>query len=245
MTGAGSGLGRDIARLFAAEGCRVVATDQHEAPLTELVAQVRSEGKEMMYITGNVVHQEDVDRMVAAAIGWTGRLDILVNNAGIMDAFDPVGDLTDTMWEKVMSVNVTGPMRLMRKAVNAMLTSGGGSIVNVASIGGLRGGRAGAAYTSSKHALIGLTMSTGYMYAKQGIRCNAIAAGAMSTSIMEGFDFSKLSPLVQERIMAPAATNPRSSDPVEVARLALFLASDEASFVNGATIVADGGWIAY
>jgi NAD(P)-dependent dehydrogenase (short-subunit alcohol dehydrogenase family) len=172
-------------------------------------------------------------------------VDILINNAGIMDHFDPVGDVDDEIWNRVMSVNVTGPMRMMREAVNLMLPKGSGSIVNISSIGGLNGARAGAAYTSSKHALNGLTKNTGYMYSKLGLRCNAIAAGAMETSILAGFDFSSLTPLIQQQIMAASANNPRASKPAEVANLALFLASDEASFVNGAIIVADGGWTAY
>jgi NAD(P)-dependent dehydrogenase (short-subunit alcohol dehydrogenase family) len=109
----------------------------------------------------------------------------------------------------------------------------------------LQGARAGAAYTSSKHALIGLTKNTGYMYAKTGIRCNAIAPGAMETNIAAGIDMTKLLPIVNERIMPGMALMSRSSIPMEVANVALFLASDDASFVNGSVIVADGGWIAY
>jgi NAD(P)-dependent dehydrogenase (short-subunit alcohol dehydrogenase family) len=128
-----------------------------------------------------------------------------------------------------------------------MVPKQAGVIINISSIGGLYGARAGAAYTASKHALIGLTKNTGYMYAKLGIRCNAIAPGAMDTNISNTVDFTHLPALqlVNERIMPGMALNPRNSNPMEVAQVALFLASDDASFVNGTTITADGGWTAY
>lgn len=245
VTGAGAGLGRAIAQLFAAEGSKVVATDIHGEHLDSLAREVAAAGGELIKVISDISRQEDVDRMFDEAIKAFGTVDILVNNAGVMDAFAPVADVDDAMWQRVMGVNVNGPFMSMRRAVREFLKKGGGVIVNVSSIGGLNGARAGAAYTTSKHALNGLTKNTGYMYSKSGIRCNAIAAGAMETSILSGFDFSSITPLIQERIMAPAASNPRASKPEEVANLTLFLASDESSFVNGAIIVADGGWTAY
>jgi NAD(P)-dependent dehydrogenase (short-subunit alcohol dehydrogenase family) len=185
--------------------------------------------------------------MIKCAVDNYGTLDILVNNAGVMDDFSPAGVLTDSNWERVMNINVTGPMRAIRSALKIMLLKHAGVIINIASIGGLQGGRAGAAYTTSKHALIGLTKNTGYMYSKSGIRCNAIAPGAMNTNIAKGLDFSALPgiELFNDRIAPGLALNPRASDPMEVANLALFLASDEASFINAATLVADGGWTGY
>ena len=120
---------------------------------------------------------------------------------------------------------------------------GNGNIINIASIGGLKGGVAGAAYTTSKHALIGLTKNTGHVYAKTGIRCNAIAPGAVATSIGETIDITKITPMVQDRIMTGMALNPRIGEPNEIAAAALFLASDDASFINGAVLVVDGGWL--
>jgi NAD(P)-dependent dehydrogenase (short-subunit alcohol dehydrogenase family) len=245
VTGAGAGLGRAIAVLFASEGSRVVATDIHEDALNSLEEEIRSNGGDVIKVISDVSVQADVDRMFDEAISKWGTVDVLVNNAGIMDRFEPAGNVDDALWNRVFEVNVNGPFRTTRRALGIMLPKGKGSIVNISSIGGLCGARAGAAYTSSKHALNGLTKNTGYMYAKDGIRCNAIAAGAMETSIMSGFDFSKISPMVAERLMGPAAFNPRTSSPEEVASLTLFLASDEASFVNGAIVTADGGWIAY
>lgn len=144
-----------------------------------------------------------------------------------------------------MKVNVDGPFRAMRAVLPVMLEKGSGAIINIASVGGLQGARAGAAYTTSKHALIGLTKNTGFVYAKSGIRCNAIAPGAMETNIADTIDFTKISALANAQIMPGMVTNPRSSKPEEVAQVALFLASEDASFVNGAVIVADGGWTAH
>ena len=133
----------------------------------------------------------------------------------------------------------------MRSAINVFLPKSSGVIVNIASLGGINGARAGAAYTTSKHALIGLTKNTGYMYSKSGIRCNAIAPGAVNTNIGETIDYTKMTDLVKDRIMPGMALNPRTGEPSEIAQVALFLASDDSSFVNGAVIVVDGGWSAY
>jgi len=156
-----------------------------------------------------------------------------------------VGELDNTMWERVMKINCEGPFKAMRSAVRVFLPKGAGIIINIASIGGINGARAGAAYTASKHALIGLTKNTGYMYAKSGIRCNAIAPGAVSTNIGDSIDYTKITPLVKDRIMPGMVLNPRTGEPTEIARVALFLACDDSSFVNATVITVDGGWEAY
>ena len=245
VTGAGAGMGKAIAMLFAAEGCKVVATDVQEARLAALRADIAGLGGEVTTLTASMAVESDIERMIQTATTQYGRLDILVNNAGIMDHFAPVGELDNEMWEKVMTINVEGPFKAMRSAVRIFLTQGSGVILNIASVGGLQGGRAGAAYTTSKHALIGLTRNTGFMYAKSGIRCNAIAPGAVNTSISDTIDFSKITPLVNDRIMAGMPLNPRTGEPEEIARAALFLVSDDASFVNAQVLTVDGGWTGY
>jgi NAD(P)-dependent dehydrogenase (short-subunit alcohol dehydrogenase family) len=162
-----------------------------------------------------------------------------------MDNFQPVGEVDNETWDRVMKVNVDGPYKAMRGAIKIFMENGSGNIINIASIGGLKGGVAGAAYTTSKHALIGLTKNTGHMYAKSGIRCNAIAPGAVATSIGETIDMTKITPMVQDRIMTGMALNLRIGEPNEIATAALFLASDDASFINGAVLVVDGGWSSY
>ena len=245
ITGAGSGMGRAIAVLFAAEGSKVVATDINQERLEALSAEIKEKGGEVTTLISNIAQEEDIENMINMAVSTYGTLDILVNNAGIMDHFAPVGELDNAMWEKVMKVNVDGPFKAMRSAVKVFLKNGSGVIVNIASVGGVNGARAGAAYTASKHAVIGLTKNTGYMYARLGIRCNAIAPGAVNTNIGDTIDFSKITPLVNERIMPGMALNPRTGEPSEIAKAALFLASDDSSFVNAAVVVVDGGWTAY
>jgi NAD(P)-dependent dehydrogenase (short-subunit alcohol dehydrogenase family) len=133
----------------------------------------------------------------------------------------------------------------MQRSVKLFLNKKSGNIINIASVGGLNGGRAGAAYTASKFALIGLTKNTGYLFAKKGIRCNAIAPGAIETNISETIDFSKMTEDIKDRIMPGMVLNPRNGKPLEIAKIALFLASEESSFINGSVIVADEGWTAY
>jgi len=245
VTGAGSGMGKAIAQLFAAEGCNVVATDIQQQRLTTLQTEIKAIGGEVTTLVADMAVEEDIERMMAAAVAAYGTLDILINNAGIMDHFAPVAELDNTMWEKVMNINVTGPMKAMRSALKIFLAKGSGSIVNIASIGGLYGARAGAAYTASKHALIGLTKNTGYIYSKTGIRCNAIAPGAVATNIADTIDMTRITALINDRIMAGMVLNAKTGEPVDIAKAALFLASDDASFVNGAVLTADGGWTAY
>lgn len=245
ITGAGSGMGRAIALLFASEGSKVVATDVNQTTLETLKEEIKANGGEVTTIVANVALEEDVNKMIQCAVDNYGTLDILVNNAGVMDNFEPVGYVDNKTWQRVMDVNVTGPFMAMRKAINIMIEKGSGTIVNIASIGGVQGARAGAAYTTSKHALIGLTKNTGFIYAKSGIRCNAIAPGAVNTNIASTIDFSKITQIINERVMPGMALNPRTGESEEIAKAALFLASEDSSFVNGTVLVVDGGWTAY
>jgi len=241
VTGAGSGLGKEIAILFAENGATVFATDVNMNALNDL--QKGNPAISIMRINMGV--DNEVKSMIKSAIDKFGKIDILVNNAGVMDNFQPVGECDEDTWERVININLKGVFHAMHAAVPLMLEKKQGNIINIASIGGLFGARAGAAYTASKHAVIGLTKNTGYMYAKLGIRCNAIAPGAMETHIADSIDMTKITPLVNERIMAGMVLNPRTSKPTEVAQVALFLASDDSSFVNASVITADGGWSAF
>jgi NAD(P)-dependent dehydrogenase (short-subunit alcohol dehydrogenase family) len=245
VTGAGSGMGKAITQLFLREGCKVLAVDLKEDRLSELQQENQSANGSLTTLVTNMGVEADIERMIQTTVKTYGGIDILVNNAGIMDHFAPVGELDNAMWEKVMKVNVEGPFKAMRSAMPFFLKKNKGVIINIASIGGHQGARAGAAYTTSKHALIGLTRNTGYMYSKSGIRCNAIAPGAVATNIADTIDMSKITPLVNDRIMSGMVLNPRTGEASEIAEIALFLASDASSFVNGAVITADGGWTAY
>lgn len=239
VTGAGSGIGREVARLFIQEGANVIATDIRPEGLETLAQEIAATGSTALTtVTGNVARRAEAEQMVNTAVETYGTVDIVVNNAGIMDEFVPLGDLDDEMWEKVMSVNLEGPMFICRKALETMLPRKSGVIVNVASIGGLFGGRSGTSYTVSKHAMIGLTRSIAYQYAKAGIRCNVVCPGGVDTNI----SVENPNPLGFERLQTTLAAAIRSAEPEELAQTVLFLASDDASFVNGAVLVADGGW---
>lgn len=238
ITGAGSGIGKATAELFAAEGAKVVASDISVPRLADLKNEVEAAGGTIITLVGDVSKRDDDEKMVEAAIATYGTIDIVVNNAGIMDDFVPLADLEDSLWERVMGVNLDGPMYIIRKALQTMLEKGSGSIVNVASVGGLFGGRSGVSYTASKHAVIGLTRSVAYHYAKKGIRCNAVCPGGVATNI----EIKQPNPLGYERLQTTFPTVTRQADAKELANAILFLASDEASFVNGDIMVVDGGW---
>lgn len=243
VTGAGSGMGKAIAQLFAKEGAKVVAADINLDAVQAVVSEIEASGGSATAIQTNVAVEEDIQKMIDTAVERYGTLDILVNNAGIMDNFVPAEDLTDELWERVFAVNTTGVMRAIRKALPIFLSKEQGNIINVASIGGLQGSRAGAAYTASKHAVIGLTKNVGFQYAAKGIRCNAIAPGGVATNITASL--TNPHPFGAEKAQAGANFNPRFGQSEEIANVALFLASDDSSFVNGTVIVADSGWTAY
>lgn len=244
ITGAASGIGRATAELFASEGASVVASDWNARALESAVADVRARGRKIVGIPGNVAVRAEAEAMVDRTLTEYGRLDVLVNNAGAMDYNHGVGAVSDEVWERLLAINLTGPMYTSRRAVQLMLAAGSGSIVNVASAAGASGAVAGAAYTAAKHGLVGLTRNTAWMYAQKGIRCNAILPGGVSTGIVTGMDPAKWDPDGTARVRTFHASMPRILEPIDIARLALFLASDESRHVNGALISADAGWLA-
>ncbi len=240
VTGASSGMGREIARLFAEQGATVVALARRKERLEALA----KENSNIIPFAADVTKSEDLEDVVKFTKDNYGKIDILINNAGTMDDMVPIGDLTDELWEKVLAVNTTSVMKLTRAAVKVMLEQKSGSIVNIASVGGLFGTRAGAAYTASKHAVVGLTKNTAFMYATNGIRCNAICPGGVNTEIAQN-GMQNVNQFGMSRVATGIQGSPRSGEPEEIANLALFLASDAASLVNGAAITADAGWSAY
>lgn len=162
-----------------------------------------------------------------------------------MDNYTHLSEVKDVLWDKVMAINLNGPFYATRRALQSMIAARSGVIINIASVAGLYGARAGTAYTVSKHGLIGMTKNVGYIYAEQGIRCNAIAPGRMESYEDHEIDYTRISPMVRESIPEGLALNLRISRPTEITRIALFLESDESSFINGEVIIGDGGWTAY
>jgi NAD(P)-dependent dehydrogenase (short-subunit alcohol dehydrogenase family) len=236
VTGAGSGIGRATAKRLAQEGARVIATDLVQARLEELADELGH--YDIKTVQGDITREETVVTLVDAA---NGRIDVLANVAGIMDGFLPVGELDDVTWERVLAVNLTAAFRLTRAVLPLMMSQRNGSIVNVASEAGLRGSAAGAAYTASKHGLIGLTRSTAFMYAPNGIRANAVARGHVRTYI----EAPMKSALAAARVGPLFQTNlPPVAEPEQLAAAITWLASADAANVTGIVLASDGGWSA-
>ena len=242
ITGVGSGMGEATANLFAAEGAKIVGADINQEAIDRVIGDIQKNGGTAIGVKADVSKLEDVENMVNVGIKEYGSLDILFNNAGIMDNFVPVAELPDELWNRVFSINLTGPFWACRAVLKIMLKQGKGVIINNASVGGLFGVRGGAAYVASKHALIGLTKNIGAIYGDQGIRCVAIAPGGVKTNIGSTIDNpNKLGAEKMAKGLGPALMG----NPEEIAALVLFLASEDASFINGTVIVADGGWTAF
>ena len=235
VTGAGSGIGRATASRVAREGGRVIAVDVSQDRLDEFVAA--HAGADVVALTADITDDEGIAQIIEAA---GDRIDALANIAGIMDDMTPVGEVTDAVWDRVFRVNVTGTMKLMRAVIPAMLAQGGGSIVNTSSEASLRGSSAGAAYTASKHAVVGLTKSSAFMYGPSGIRVNAVAPGAVITNIEAKFN----SALGADRVRTGMAVMAPPVTPDRLAASITFLLSDDGVNVNGQNLASDGGWSA-
>lgn len=240
VTGAASGMGKSIAELYAKEGAKVIVADLNLEGAEQVAAGIVSNGGIAKALKVNVALVEDINNMIDTAVKEYGTLDILVNNAGIMDGFEPVGDINDERWDLIFDINTKSVMRSTRKVLPIFLEKGKGVIVNTASTGGVSGAHAGATYTASKHAVVGLTKNTAFMYANKGIRCNAIAPGATATNISASM--KNINEFGMSRTQLTQAVIPRVGSPEEIAQVALFLASDDSSFVNGAVLAADAGW---
>jgi NAD(P)-dependent dehydrogenase (short-subunit alcohol dehydrogenase family) len=242
ITGAASGMGRAMARRFAAEGARLVLADLQTEKLEKVAGELAEAGHEVAYEVVDVSEAADVERLIGRAHSDFGGVDTLCNNAGILDNLTPLHDTDEALWDRLIGVNAKGPFLASRLAVKLMMDQGGGSIINTASAAGNHGGRGGAAYTASKHAVVGLTKSIAWFYGPHNIRCNAICPGAIMTAMASSF-----TPHAEgfERYSKHFPTVPPFGKARDIADVAVFLASDEARYVNGAVIPVDGGWVAY
>ncbi len=239
ITGGGSGMGRVASSLFAAEGARVALTDVNDDAGNEVVKGIDREGGEALFVHADVSREGDAAEMVRAAVDRFGRLDVLYNNAGVMLSDDGSVDATDeSVWDRTLSINVKGVAFGCKFGIPAMTASGGGSIVNVASfVAWLGAATSQTAYTASKGAVLAMTREIAVEYARRGIRCNALCPGPIDT------------PLLAELLSDPARRQRRfvhipmgrlgRAD--ELARAALFLASDDSSYMTGASLIVDGG----
>jgi NAD(P)-dependent dehydrogenase (short-subunit alcohol dehydrogenase family) len=239
VSGGANGIGRAIAELFAAEGAAVFITDLDNAAGEEVVAGIRKMGGKATFIPCDVSASEQVSRTVKAAADATGRIDVLCNNAAYLsNQWHESGDAPDDEWEKCFRVSLMGTQFFTKESLPFMIRVKAGSIINISSVQGLVAGRKSAAYTTTKHALIGFTRSVACDYGQHNIRCNAICPGAIATRISPPPD----SELHQRQISKTFLG--RIGQPREVATAALFLASDESSYITGALLAVDGGWTA-
>ncbi|HEX2393322.1 MAG TPA: glucose 1-dehydrogenase [Solirubrobacterales bacterium] len=239
VTGAGSGIGRASAELFAAEGAPVAVVDVNAEGAAATVEAIEAAGGTALAIPTDVAEGAAVEAMATAALERFGRVDVLMNNAGVLDGYEPAAETTDETWRRVLGVNLDGIFFTCRALIPQMLERGAGAIVNVASTAGLNGGNGGAAYTTSKHAAIGFTRQLCFDYARRGLRCNAICPGAVETGMTKEIFASGDAEVMKAVESAPIG---RWAQPRELAAAALFLASEDASFVNGAVYVVDGGF---
>jgi NAD(P)-dependent dehydrogenase (short-subunit alcohol dehydrogenase family) len=242
ITGAGSGMGKSMAELFLEQGAQLCLIDKDADAIQILEKKYSLKKENLMFRIGDVSDQNECKRFVDDALKKFDKIDVLINNAGIMDDFLPVDKVDDETWEKVMNVNLKGAFYLCRLVIPGFRDKKSGTILNISSIGGINGSRAGLAYTASKHALMGLTKNIAFMYANEGIRCNAIAPGGVNTNI--GLHM-KPDPFGYERCTSGSVNMPRMGNAIEIAKTALFLISEDSSFINGAVVTADGGWTAY
>jgi len=241
VTGGASGIGRSTALLMAQEGAQVAIFDRDAAQGAKVLAEIQALGAEALFSRGDVTSRADIAAAIDAALDRFGRLDCAFNNAGIEGAHARLVDYDEAEFARVMAINVTGVFLCMQLEIPAMQKSGGGAIVNTASVTGLVGWRGAPAYSASKHAVIGLTRSTALECAKQGIRVNAVCPGVIETPM--GARVLQENPGARE-IITSRHPMQRLGAPEEVARAVVWLLSDASSFTTGHALTMDGGLVA-
>lgn len=241
VTGAATGIGQVCATVFAERGARLVLADVNVEGGETTAALVREAGGEAIFVRADVSDAVDVQSMVAKAIAHYGRLDCALNNAGIDGMMAPTHEQTEENWDHVIAVNLRGVFLCMKHEIRQMLAQGGGAIVNVSSVAGLKGFPMLSAYVAAKHGVNGLTKAAALEYAKQGIRINALCPGAIRTPMLDDAIRQGMMSEAQMVAMEPIG---RIGESREIADAAAWLCSDEASFVLGHTMVVDGGMLA-
>lgn len=239
ITGAGSGLGRESAFELAKEGCRIAAVDVNLEGAEETVATIAAAGGEAFAVQGDVASSASVQAAVQVVLDRFGTIDILVNNAGVVGELKPLHEVSEESWDFVQGVDMKGVFLCSKYVIPTMLAQGRGVIINIASVSGFLASRTGVEYTAAKHGVTGLTKQLAYDYGHQGIRSIAIGPGVIETPLTQDWTCEG-GPFHELTMDAPAG---RYGRPIDVARLVVFLASDEADFMHGHTIPIDGGSI--
>lgn len=238
VTGAGSGIGRAIAELYAKEGAKVVVSDINEETGKETVKAIVNDGGDAFFVKADTASPNDNEHLVNQAITKYDGLHIACNNAGVGGAIAPTGEYDIDEWNKVIAVNLSGVFYGCKYQIPAILSSGGGSIINMSSILGQAGFAGSPAYVAAKHGLIGLTKNITLEYADRGIRANAVGPAFIKTPLLKDMDEDTINWLVSKHPVG------RLGEANEVAELVLWLSSSKASFVNGAYYPVDGGYLA-
>lgn len=238
ITGAASGIGKVTAELFSKEGANVIVSDIQETEGNSVVKEIIAGGGKASFFKTDVSKPEEMEALVNFAIKTYGKLDIAVNNAGIAGELNPIADMSIEGWQKVISVNLNSLFYGMKYQIQAMLKSGGGSIVNISSILGSVGFAGSAGYTAAKHGVVGLTQTAALEYSAQNIRVNAVGPGFIDTPLLNVLDAEMKKQIVA---LHPIGRLGKSE---EVAELILWLGSDKSSFVSGSYYPIDGGYLA-
>lgn len=240
ITGGGSGIGRAMALAFVREGARVFVADLHAEGAEETARQVRQAGGDATAFRADVTRSADVQAMIAACLEHYGRIDVLCNNAGL-GSTQTVVDTPEELWEDVFAVNVRGTFLCSKYAIPHMIEAGGGSIVNTASVAGLVGIINRAAYCASKGAVISLTKAMAIDHVQQKIRCNCICPGTVDSPWVGRFLDAAPDPAAERAALVARQPMGRLGTPEEIAKAAVYLASDDADFITGSALVIDGG----
>lgn len=239
VTGAGSGIGKAIAKMYAKEGAKVVCAGHHVESCEQVASEIEAEGGTAVAVQADVSSAADNERMVGEAVEQYKQLDILVNNAGVVE-MHPLEEMTEEQWNKVLSVDLTGTFLGMKYVIPEMEKAGKGKVINITSIAGIVGFPQIAAYCAAKGGVVTLTKEAALEYASKRINVNAIAPGVIKTKMT---DAMLDDPKAAEQLKA-AIPYPRFGEPDDIAYAATYLASDESDFVNGETLVVDGGQVA-
>ncbi len=240
VTGAGSGIGKASAEIFAQEGASVVVVDWNREAGVQAAESIRAQSGEAVYCFADVSNSRDIANMVDAAVQKYGRLDVLMNNAAVQ-IMAKLTETSEEVWDRIHSVNLKGVFLGCKYAIPAMIRTGGGSIVNMASVLGFVGDPDLAAYCAAKGGVIALSKAGALTYGPQGVRMNCICPGDVETPLVEDYFNKDPDPARLRQEVSSKYALRRIASPREVAQLAVFLASDESSFVTGSTMVIDGG----
>ena len=233
LFGGTSGLGEATAKAFANEGAKIVVTGRDEEDGNRIVKDIRDNNQDAIFVKADVMEKNDIQAVVDQALTTYGHIDILYNGAGIHDAYDNAVELEEEFYDKLMAINVKAPYLASKMVIPHFIKQGGGTIINVGSQATQMAGPGGSAYVTSKHAILGFSKQLAFDFGSQGIKVNTLSPGFIKTPMTEGIEDERL-----ERIPAE-----RAGKPEEIAALAVFLASDDSNYMQGANVLMDGGWV--